>query len=136
MDLCQKSHILPLCRFISDRWWIRILKNAWKADFPPGADLILAASPVRVDDSERIRGKTVLVVEDGPTLTHGGMAFGAGFLATQQYDAATIVDPRPYALGTLAKVFEQYPHIGRVLPAMGYSEEQIQDLAATFARTP
>jgi predicted GTPase len=104
--------------------------------YAPGADLILAASPVLVDAPERIGGKTVLVVEDGPTLTHGGMAFGAGFLAAQQYGAAAIVDPRPYAVGTLVKVFEQYPHIGQVLPAMGYSEEQIKDLSATIAQTP
>jgi predicted GTPase len=104
--------------------------------YAPTADLIYAASPVLVDAPERIQGKTVLVVEDGPTLTHGGMAFGAGFLAAEKYGAAEIVDPRPYAVGTLAKVFQQYPHIGQVLPAMGYNEEQIKDLSATIAQTP
>jgi predicted GTPase len=106
------------------------------AKYAPRAKIILAGSPVLVNRPELIHGKTVLVVEDGPTLTHGGMPFGAGFLAAEQYGAAAIVDPRPYAVGTLAAVFEQYPHIGRVLPAMGYSEEQIKDLSATIANTP
>ncbi|MFZ5450123.1 MAG: cyclic 2,3-diphosphoglycerate synthase [Thermodesulfobacteriota bacterium] len=100
------------------------------------ADIILAASPVSVSRPELIQDKRVLIVEDGPTLTHGGMAFGAGFLAAEKYGAAAIVDPRPFAVGTLAAVFEQYPHIGPVLPAMGYSLEQIRDLAATIANTP
>ena len=78
----------------------------------------------------------MLVVEDGPTLTHGGMAYGAGFLAAEKFGAAHIIDPRPFAVGTLKEVFEHYPHIGRVLPAMGYTEEQIQDLAATINHTP
>jgi predicted GTPase len=78
----------------------------------------------------------VLVVEDGPTLTHGGMAFGAGFLAAEKFGAAETVDPRPFAAGTLKSVFTDYPHIGRVLPAMGYSEEQIKDLGATINNTP
>jgi predicted GTPase len=102
----------------------------------PRADIILAGSPVLVNTPKKIHGKTVLVVEDGPTLTHGGMAFGAGFVAAEQYGAAAIVDPRPFAVGTLTAVFEQYPHIGPVLPAMGYSEAQIKDLAATIANTP
>ncbi len=104
--------------------------------YAPRADLILAGSPVLVDTPELIQGKTVLVVEDGPTLTHGGMASGAGLLAAQQYGAAAIVDPRPFAVGTLAAMFEHYPHIGRVLPALGYSEAQIRDLSATIANTP
>jgi predicted GTPase len=106
------------------------------ARYAPRAEIILADSPVLVNRPELIRGKTVLVVEDGPTLTHGGMAFGAGFVAAEQYGAAAIVDPRPFAVGTLAAVFEQYPHIGRVLPAMGYSEAQIRDLSATIHNTP
>ena len=100
--------------------------------FAPRADILLATSPVLVSRPERIHGKTVLVVEDGPTLTHGGMAYGAGFVAAQQYGAARIVDPRTFAVGTLQEVFTQYPHIGRVLPAMGYSQEQIRDLEATI----
>ena len=102
----------------------------------PWADLLLATSPVLVKEPERIRGKTVLVVEDGPTLTHGGMAYGAGFVAAEKFSAAHIVDPRVFAVGTLQPVFAQYPHIGRVLPAMGYSPEQIADLAATINSTP
>jgi predicted GTPase len=104
--------------------------------FAPRADLILAGSPVRVDTPEMIQGKTVLVVEDGPTLTHGGMASGAGLLAAKQYGAAQIIDPRPFAMGTVAAVFQRYPHIGPVLPAIGYSEVQIRDLSATIAHTP
>ena len=100
--------------------------------FAPRADILLANSPVLVKEPERIRGQTVLVVEDGPTLTHGGMAYGAGFVAAQQYGAARIVDPRTFAVGTLQEVFKQYPHIGRVLPAMGYSQAQIRDLEATI----
>jgi predicted GTPase len=102
----------------------------------PRAEILLATSPVLVSRPSLIQGKTVLVVEDGPTLTHGGMAYGAGFLAAQKYGAAHIVDPRRFAVGTLAAVFEQYPHIGRVLPAMGYSPEQIADLTATINNTP
>jgi predicted GTPase len=102
----------------------------------PRADILLATSPVLVREPERIQGKTVLVVEDGPTLTHGGMAYGAGFVAAEKFGAARIVDPRAFAVGTLRAVFAQYPHIGRVLPAMGYSEQQIRDLAATINNTP
>jgi predicted GTPase len=102
----------------------------------PRADILLATSPVIVKEPERIKGKTVLVVEDGPTLTHGGMAYGAGFLAAEKFGAARIVNPRPFAAGTLKEVFNQYPHIGPVLPAMGYSEAQIKDLATTINSTP
>jgi predicted GTPase len=102
----------------------------------PRAGIVLVASPVLVNQPDRIRGKTVLVVEDGPTLTHGGMASGAGFLAAQKYGAAHIIDPRPFAVGTLAEAFSQYPHIGPVLPAMGYSQGQIRDLEATINNTP
>jgi predicted GTPase len=104
--------------------------------FAPRADILLATSPVLVNEPERIQGKTVLVVEDAPTLTHGGMAYGAGYLAAKRYGAARIVDPRAFAKGSLQAVFAEYPHIGRVLPAMGYSDEQIQDLAATINNTP
>ncbi|HEY9074727.1 MAG TPA: hypothetical protein VIN67_11405, partial [Desulfobaccales bacterium] len=100
--------------------------------FAPRADILLATSPVLVNQPERIQGKTVLVVEDGPTLTHGGMAYGAGFVAAEKFGAARILDPRNFAVGTLKEVFKQYPHIGRVLPAMGYSQEQTKDLEATI----
>ncbi len=102
----------------------------------PRADIVLATSPALVKEPERIAGKTVLVVEDGPTLTHGGMPYGAGLVAAEKFGAAEIVDPRPYAVGTLQEVFARYSHIGRVLPAMGYSEAQIRDLAATINNTP
>lgn len=101
-------------------------------DYAPPADILLAHSLVLVKEPERIQGKAVLVVEDGPTLTHGGMAYGAGLVAAEHFGAADIVDPRPFAVGTLKEVFKLYPHIERVLPATGYSQEQIRDLEATI----
>jgi predicted GTPase len=98
------------------------------------AEIVLGESPVIVSRPELIRGKRVLVVEDGPTLTHGNMPYGAAFIASKTYGAAEIVDPRPYAAGTMAKVYQSYPHIGPVLPAMGYSTEQIRDLELTVNR--
>ncbi len=89
-----------------------------------------------MDEPERIRGKRVLAIEDGPTLTHGEMKFGAGVVAALRHGASEIVDPRPYTVGTLRKTFESYPGIGTLLPAMGYGEQQIKDLEATIARTP
>jgi len=100
----------------------------------PDAEIVLAESPIRVSRPERIKGKRVLVVEDGPTLTHGEMPYGAGIIAAQTYHAAKIVDPRPYAVGSLKQTFEAYPGIGPALPAMGYSPEQIQDLEQTIDR--
>ena len=108
----------------------RVRKNI--AKHAPNADIVLAESAVFVDDPDLIRGKSVLVVEDGPTLTHGGMPFGAGTIAAKMYEAASIVDPRPYIFGTLKDTFEKYPHIGALLPAMGYSKEQIHDLEITI----
>ncbi|MFI5330437.1 MAG: cyclic 2,3-diphosphoglycerate synthase [Desulfobaccales bacterium] len=105
-------------------------------DYAPRADILLAYSLVLVEEPERIRGKTVLVVEDGPTLTHGGMAYGAGLVAAERFGAADIVDPRPFAVGTLKEVFQSYPHIERVLPALGYSQEQIRELEATINNAP
>ena len=98
----------------------------------PNAIIIDAASTISVDDISAIRGKRVLVVEDGPTLTHGEMKIGAGVVAAQRFGAAEMVDPRPYAVGKLKKTFETYPEIGKLLPAMGYGDEQIKDLAATI----
>ncbi len=98
----------------------------------PAATILTAESPVLVTEPERIRGRRVLAVEDGPTLTHGGMAYGAAFIAARRFEAGTIVDPRPFARGTLAEAFRKYPHMGPVLPAMGYSSEQIRDLEATI----
>jgi predicted GTPase len=102
----------------------------------PCALIVEAASPVSADDPERIRGRRVLVVEDGPTLTHGEMRFGAGTVLARKLGASEIVDPRAYAVGRIAETFRTYPDIGRLLPAMGYSEEQVRDLEATIARVP
>jgi predicted GTPase len=96
------------------------------------AEIILAESPVIVSKPERIRGKRVLVVEDGPTLTHGEMPYGAGYIAAKSYGARELVDPRPYAVGTIKETYQKYPHIGPVLPAMGYSRNQIGDLQQTI----
>ena len=102
--------------------------------YAPEARIVLAESSVLVKQPERIKGQRVLVVEDGPTLTHGEMSFGAGFIAAEKYEAAEIIDPRPYARGALKDTFAQYPHIGPVLPAMGYNDNQIKDLEFTIDR--
>ena len=98
----------------------------------PGAIVIDAASPIRVADSSIIKNKRVLVVEDGPTLTHGGMTLGAGILAAEKFGASEIVDPRPYLVGQLEDTFETYPKIGKLLPAMGYGDDQLRDLEVTI----
>jgi len=94
----------------------------------PKAEVILAASEVTVEDPGIIKGKRVLVIEDGPTITHGGMSHGAGFVAAQRYGASEIIDPGPFAVGSIKAALEKYRHIGKVLPAMGYYPEQVQDL--------
>ncbi len=101
----------------------------------PDAVVIDAASPIFVDDPAVIKGKRVLVVEDGPTLTHGGMKLGAGIVAAQRFGASEIVDPRPYLKGSLQETFRTYPEIGALLPAMGYGEQQVKDLEATINST-
>ena len=101
----------------------------------PKAIVVDGASTLDVDDPSVIRGRKVLVVEDGPTLTHGEMKIGAGVVAAQKFGAAEIVDPRPYTVGRLAETFEVYPGIGAVLPAMGYGEQQLKDLEATINNT-
>jgi predicted GTPase len=98
----------------------------------PGAIVIDAASPIRVADSSVIKNKRVLVIEDGPTLTHGGMTLGAGTLAAEKFGAAEVVDPRPYLVGQLEDTFETYPKIGKLLPAMGYGDDQLRDLEVTI----
>lgn len=95
-------------------------------------EIIEGASPLFVDDPGAIRGKRVLVVEDGPTLTHGEMAYGAGWVAARRFGAAEIVDPRPFAVGSIIEVYNKYPTTGNVLPAMGYSEKQIKELEKTI----
>ena len=98
----------------------------------PEAVVVDAASPVFVNQSEKIRGKRVLVIEDGPTLTHGEMKYGAGIMAAYKYGAAELIDPRPFAVGSIADTFVKYPEIGPLLPAMGYGSQQMQDLEATI----
>ncbi len=100
-----------------------------------GAVVIDAASPAEVDDPEAIRGRRVLVIEDGPTLTHGEMKYGAGVVAAERCGAGSLVDPRPFLVGELRETFRRYPGIGTVLPAMGYGERQIGDLEATIRAT-
>jgi predicted GTPase len=100
----------------------------------PNAIIIEAASPLFVDDPQAIRGKRVLVVEDGPTLTHGEMAFGAGWVAARRAGAAEIVDPRPFAVGSIQETFQKYPNTGPILPAMGYGDEMTHDLEETIRK--
>jgi predicted GTPase len=98
----------------------------------PEAVILEGASPLFVDDPAQIKGKRVLVVEDGPTLTHGGMAYGAGWVAARRFGAAEIVDPRPFAVGTILETYKKYPSTGDVLPAMGYGDAQIRELEKTI----
>jgi predicted GTPase len=102
----------------------------------PDAPIVRAASPVRLDDVAAVKGRRVLVVEDGPSLTHGGMAYGAGYVAALRAPAGEIVDPRPWAAPEIAAVYAAYPHIGPVLPAVGYGKQQLEALARTLAETP
>jgi predicted GTPase len=110
-----------------------VRENIYKV--APNAIVVDAASPIAVDDSSVIKGKRVLVVEDGPTLTHGEMKLGAGTVAALKFGAAEIIDPRPYVVGKLAETFEIYPNIGTLLPAMGYSDQQLKDLEASINNT-
>ncbi len=102
----------------------------------PRALVVEAASPITVDNPAAIAGKRVLVIEDGPTLTHGGMIYGAGVVAARKLGAAEIIDPRPYVIGRIKAAFEQYPEIGHLLPALGYGAEQIADLERTVRAVP
>lgn len=102
----------------------------------PGARLILADSTIEVDQPELVKGKRVLVVEDGPTLTHGGMDIGAGFVVSERLGAAEIIQPRPYAVGPIAASYQQYPHMGPILPALGYYPEQLKALEDTINKVP
>ena len=106
------------------------------AQLNPNAVVVDAASPIFVDDPAAIRGKRVLVVEDGPTLTHGGMKYGAGVIAARRFGAAEIIDPRPWAVDSIAATYEKYPDTGPILPAMGYGEAQLRDLATTINQVP
>ncbi len=102
----------------------------------PNATLMEACSPTFVDDPERIRGKRVLVIEEGPTVTHGEVKYNYGALTAQKYGAAELVDPRPYAVGKLKETFDNYPNLGPILPSMGYSDQQKKDLQKTIENTP
>jgi len=102
----------------------------------PDATIIEAASPISVDNPTLINGKKVLVVEDGPTLTHGNMAYGAGMIAAERLGAGEMIDPRPYAVGSIVKTFEKYPHLGALLPAVGYGKDQVRELEETINATP
>lgn len=113
---------------------IQIIRDNLR-DYNPGAVTIDGASPLTVDKPELIKGKRVLVVEDGPTLTHGEMTYGAGVVAAEKYGAIELVDPREFAVGTIADTFEKYPDIGTLLPAMGYGKQQIMDLEDTINNT-
>ncbi|GAP07161.1 MAG TPA: GTPase [Anaerolinea thermolimosa] len=113
---------------------IRVRENLYSVN--PDAIIVEAASPLFVTDPSAIRGKRVLVIEDGPTLTHGEMAYGAGWVAARRFGAAAIVDPRPYAVGTIVETYKKYPSTGPILPAMGYGEAQMRDLEQTIANAP
>ncbi|MEA5114639.1 MAG: cyclic 2,3-diphosphoglycerate synthase [Geobacteraceae bacterium] len=102
----------------------------------PSAAVIRTDSQLRLSDPDRLRGRSVLVIEDGPSITHGGLPSGAGYAAAVQFGAREIVDPRPFGVGSMVETFAAYPHIGCVLPAMGYSSDQISDLMKTIERTP
>jgi predicted GTPase len=102
----------------------------------PQATIVEADSPVTIDDPSIVKGKKVLIIEDGPTLTHGGMAFGAGYVAAQKIGVKEIIDPRPYAVRTIAGTFTKFPQLEKILPAMGYGKAQVDDLAETINATP
>jgi predicted GTPase len=110
-----------------------VRKNA--RTYNPNAIIVDAASPIQVDKPELIKGKRVLVVEDGPTLTHGEMTYGAGVVAAQKFGAAELVDPRPYTVESISATYRKYPKIGTLLPAMGYGDKQVKDLETTINRT-
>lgn len=102
----------------------------------PSALVLDAASPITVDEPELVKNKRVLVIEDGPTVTHGNMSFGAATIAAKKFGAKETVDPKPYAVGSIKETYEQYPHLGKVLPAVGYSERQVAELKDTIDATP
>jgi predicted GTPase len=112
---------------------LTVLSNIRKTN--PGATIIQGASPIYVDNPESIAGKRVLVIEDGPTLTHGSMTYGAGVVAAKRFGAGEIIDPRPFAVGSILETYAKYPSTGAILPAMGYGQEQMADLEETVNRS-
>jgi len=132
----RRAHVVVINKIDSaGREGVDVVRRSIR-ELNPGATVVDAASPLFVDAAGEIRGKRVLAVEDGPTLTHGEMKYGAGVLAALRHGASEVVDPRPYAVGRVAETFASYPGIGTLLPAMGYGAEQTRDLEATIARTP
>jgi len=128
----KRAHVIVINKMdTADLENILILRDNIR-EFNPGATIVDAASPIFVENGESLRGKRVLVIEDGPTLTHGEMQYGAGVMAAYKYGAAELVDPREYAVGTIADTFAKYPEIGTLLPAMGYGAKQIKDLQKTI----
>ena len=111
------------------------VRNALR-ELNPNAVVVEAASPLAIDDPAAIKGRKVLVIEDGPTLTHGEMAYGAAWVAARRFGAAEIIDPRPYAVGSISATYKKYPTTGNVLPAMGYGDAQIKELEQTIDNTP
>ena len=107
-----------------------VRENIEKAN--PNAVVIEAASPINVEQPEEVKGKRVLIIEDGPTLTHGGMGFGAGFVAARKFGAGDIIDAKPFAIGSIKQTYEKFPHLNKVLPAMGYGKEQMKELEQTI----
>jgi len=101
----------------------------------PNCMIIEAVSPIFVEDPEVIKGKRVLIIEDGPTLTHGGMEYGAGTIASKKYNPSEIIDPRPFAVRSIEETFKKYPQTGALLPAMGYGKQQVKDLEETIKKT-
>lgn len=114
---------------------VQVLRNRIY-ELNPKAKVVEAASPIFIENYELIKGKRVLVVEDGPTLTHGNMAYGAGFIAAKKFGAKEIVDPRPYIKGSIKEAFEKYPQITQILPALGYGEEQLKELEEVINSIP
>ena len=132
----RRAHVVVINKVdTADPSGVAAVKRSVRA-LNPGAMIVEAASPISLEDPAAVAGKRVLAVEDGPTLTHGGMAYGAGVLAARKHGAAEVVDPRPYAVGSIRKAFADHPGIGPLLPAMGYGDEQRGDLEATIAATP
>jgi len=132
----RRAHVVVINKIDSaDAEGIRAVRRSIR-ELNPAAKVVDAASPLFVDTPDQIRGKRILAVEDGPTLTHGEMKYGAGVLAAMKHGASEIVDPRPYTVGKLSETFATYPGIGTLLPAMGYGEQQMRDLEATISRTP
>jgi predicted GTPase len=131
-----RAHVLVINKVDSARGQEISKLKASAAQANPKATVLQTASRIHVENGEKIRGKRVLVVEDGPTVTHGGMGYGAGYVAAKKYGAGKVVDPCPYAVGSLKTCLMRYPHLTQVLPAEGYFTEQLKDLESSIRQTP